>query len=61
MPTRLDFATNLKVISINITALIVSVSNVIEVLQIILLGVSIGYTLYKWREVYLKKNNSDEK
>ena len=40
--------TDLKIYGINITALSVSMTDIDVLLKIILLSVSIGYTVHKW-------------
>lgn len=48
--------TDLKIYTINISTLAISMSEIDVLLKVILLSVSIGYTIHKW---YLmgKKNN----
>ena len=40
--------TDLKIYSINVTALGISMTDIDVILKIILLAVSIGYTIHKW-------------
>lgn len=50
--------TTLKIYSINLSAMTISSLNVIEdSLKVLLLAVTIGYTIQKWYE--LKKNKKD--
>ena len=46
--------TDMKLYTMNFTAIAVSMSNVDVILKIILLAVSIGYTLHKWYLMYGK-------
>ncbi len=46
--------TDMKLYIMNFTAIAVSMSNIDVILKIILLAVSIGYTLHKWYLMYGK-------
>tara|TARA_R110000822_G_scaffold91854_1_gene211569 strand:+ start:611 stop:766 length:156 start_codon:yes stop_codon:yes gene_type:complete len=46
--------TDIKLYTMNFTAIAVSMSNIDVILKIILLAVSIGYTLHKWYLMYGK-------
>jgi hypothetical protein len=48
---------DLKLYALNSLSLIISFSNIEMGLKIILLIASIGYTLAKWRELYINKND----
>jgi len=51
-------ATSLKIYSINLSAMTISSLNLIEdSLKILLLVVTIGYTVQKWYQIHKNKNN----
>lgn len=50
---------DLKVYSLNAISFILSFTEIDEVLKILLLAVSIGYTAQRW--YYLNKNKGDDK
>ena len=47
---------DLKLYVINALSLIVSMTNIEPVLKVLLLVVTIGYTVSKWHESWLRKN-----
>lgn len=51
--------TDLKIYSLNAASLMISMTNIETYLKIVLLFVSIGYTIHKWSQ--LNKNNNDKK
>jgi hypothetical protein len=50
-------ATDLKLYAINISSLMISMTNIDQSLKIVLLLVTIGYTIHKWMELVNKKKN----
>ena len=50
---------DIKMYALNISSLVISITNVDVVLKIILLLLSIGYTINKW--VLLKRDNEKNK
>jgi hypothetical protein len=48
---------DIKLVAINSISLAISMTQVEVALKILLLVVSIGYTMQKWYEVYRKNNN----
>ena len=52
----MDF-TDLRLLIINSTALVISFSDIEIILKICLLAVSIGYTITKWKDIYKNGKN----
>lgn len=50
---------DLKIYLLNISTLLLSFSNIEMVLKIMLLLVSIGYTVTKWYEIYQNKKKDE--
>lgn len=50
--------TDIKILAINTTTLMISFTTVEDVLKLVLLAASIGYTCHKW---YLMSKNSNKK
>ena len=49
---------DLKIYALNISTMLVSLSQIETMLKILLLVASIGYTISKWIEIYRKKNDN---
>tara|TARA_R110001606_G_scaffold208128_1_gene355679 strand:+ start:796 stop:954 length:159 start_codon:yes stop_codon:yes gene_type:complete len=49
--------TDIKIYALNGSSLMISFTNIETVFKLVLLGVSIGYTLHKW---WLMDKNKDE-
>lgn len=49
--------TDLKLYAINISSLMISMTNIDQSLKIVLLLVTIGYTIHKWMELVNKNKN----
>ena len=52
----MDF-TDLRLLIINSTALVISFSDIEIILKICLLTVSIGYTITKWKDIFKNGKN----
>lgn len=51
---------DIKLYTINAISLVVSMTNIEPVLKILLLMVTIGYTVNKWYELYKTKNKKKD-
>ena len=49
---------DVKIYAINLSTMILSLSQIEVMLKIMLLVASIGYTISKWIEIYRKKDDS---